>query len=204
MNGFVTHPSELDRALLPDEWPTHRCPPEFWEDLGRTLAKLGFLEDCLKRAYLAITATRKYDSVEEAQAAFDAWERDLVLSLDETLGHLAKRVVAALAGDERYPPAEINDIAEDLKCVSNWRNALCHGAWTDYDAQTRRATLRHWPRGAWDEQSERMISRDDLAKIGRSTVDLTVRVINAVTRRGIQFPGSTSPGAPVLSSEVPG
>ena len=84
-------------------------------------------------------------------------------------------------------------------------NALCHGAWTDYDEHTGRATLRYWPRGRWDEdaQSERLISRDDLAKIGRTTVDLTVHIVNAVTRQGIQFPGTTSPGKEVLAPKAP-
>ena len=196
---------EIDRDRLPSDWPTNRCPPEFWEDLGRTLAKFGFLEDCLKRAHLAITATRKYDSVEAAQAAFDAWERDLVRSMDETLGHLANRVIEALKADQRYSVVEVSTIGEDLECISNWRNALCHGAWTDYDVHTGRATLRYWPRGRWDEdeKSERLISRDDLAKIGRTTVDLTVHIVNAVTRQGIQFPGTTSPGKEVLAPEAP-
>ena len=182
---------EIDRHRLPREWPTHRCPPEFWEELGRTIAKLGFLEDCLKRAHLAITATKEYDSVEAAQAAFDAWEPALVRSMDETLGQLAQRFVEALEPDTRFTAGEVSEVDKDLNGISNWRNALCHGAWTDYDDHTGLATLRYWPRGRWDEddQSERLVCRDNLAQIGLTTVRITVRIVNLVTRHGIQFPG---------------
>ena len=188
----------IDRERLHSRWPTHACPPEFWEELGRTVAALGFLEDCLKRANLAITATREYNSTEEAQEAFSEWERDLERSLDETLGTLAARFVGALHEDDRFRANEVSEIAGSLKMVADWRNALCHGAWTDYDAGSGQATLRYWPRKGWREHSERPISRADLAKIGCDAVDITIRVINTVTKSGIQFPGASSPGTEVL------
>jgi hypothetical protein len=46
----------------------------------------------------------------------------------------------------------------------------------------------------WREHSERPISPADLKAIGRDAVDITFRVINAVTSNRIQFPGSESPG----------
>ena len=180
-------------------WPTHACPAEFWEELGRTIAKFGFLEDCLKRANLAITATRKYKSVEEATKAFRKWQRSLEKSLDESFGELSKRLVDALTEDDRFRKAYISEIEAKLRRAADWRNALCHGAWTDYDDKSGQATLRHWPQKGWREQSEQPISRADLAAIGDDAVDITCRVIEAVRSNGIQFPGSEGPGDPAWS-----
>ena len=184
------------RERMDPRWPTHACPAEFWEELGRTIAKFGFLEDCLKRANLAITATQKFKSVEEATEAFRKWQRSLEKSLDESLGELSKRLVDALTEDDRFREAYVSDLETKLRRVADWRNALCHGAWTDYDEKSGQATLRHWPRKGWREQSEQPISRADLAAIGDDAVDITCRVIEAVTSNGHQFPGSEGPGDP--------
>ena len=184
------------RERMDPRWPTHACPAEFWEELGRTIAKLGFLEDCLKRANLAITATQKFKSVEEATEAFRKWQRSLGKSLDESLGELSKRLVDALTEDDRFREAYVSELETKLRRVADWRNALCHGAWTDYDEKSGQATLRHWPRKGWREQSEQPISRADLAAIGDDAVDITCRVIEAVTSNGHQFPGSEGPGDP--------
>ena len=184
----------VDRQQMHRRFPTHLCPAEFWEELGRTIAAFGFLEDCLKRANLAITATRTYGSVDEAQKAFHQWETDLKRSLDETLGVLAERFVDALSDDDRFRQEYVSGLKEKLERVAQDRNALCHGAWTDYDAGTGSATLRHWPRKGWREHTERPMSREDLAAMGRDSVDIAIRVIDAVTSNGIRFPGSDSPG----------
>lgn len=190
----------VDREQMDPRWPTHSCPKEFWEELGRTIAKFAFLEDCLKRASLAITATRKYESVEEATDAFRSWQRSLEKSLDESLGELSKRLVDALSEDDRFRQEYVTKLETKLKRVADWRNALCHGAWVDYDDKNGQATLRHWPRKGWREQSEQPISRADLAAIGHDAVDITWRVIEAVTSNGIQFPGSEGPGEPAWPS----
>lgn len=189
----------VDTKRMDSHWPTHRCPAEFWEELGRTVAAFGFLEDSLQRANLAVTATREYGSVQEAEEAFKTWERELELSMDETLGTLVHRFVTALKDDERYSPREEGEIERRLQSVAWWRNALCHGAWTDYDSKSGHATLRYWPKKRWRDELDRPISRGDLARIRRSTVEVTVLIIDAVTTRGIQFPGSNSPGRSVLS-----
>ena len=188
---------EIDRERMPDEWPTHLIPTEFWEELGRTVGTLAFLEDCLKRANLAIAATRTYRTVEQAKEAFDALELDLETSLNETLGKLAKRMATAIKADTRYSADDVDTIEQGLKSVAEWRNVLCHGAWVGYDQDSGVATLRYWKKNEWRQRSSRCLSTTDLAKIRREAVDLTFRVIDLVTRQGIQFPGSTSPGKKV-------
>ena len=164
------------------------------------MTEIRFLEDSLQRTNLAITATREYRSVREAEEAFKTWERELELSMDETLGALTGRFVTALKDDERYSLKDEHEIERKLKRVARWRNALCHGAWTDYDTKTGYATLRYWPRKQWREP-DRPVSRDDLARIRRAAVEVTIMVIDAVTTRAIQFPGSDSPGTTMLRDQ---
>ena len=201
MSNAAIEGFSVDTTRMDSRWPTHACPAEFWEELGRTIAAFGFLEDSLQRANLAITATRKYRSVHEAEEAFKTWERELELSMDETLGVLARRFVTALKDDERYSLTDEHEIERKLKRVAWWRNALCHGAWTDYDSMSGYATLRYWPRKQWRDQGDRPLSRCDLARIRRAAVEVTILVIDAVTTRGIQFPGSDSPGRAVLPDQ---
>ncbi len=48
----------VDRDKLPPLFPTHRHSPQIWEQLGRTVATYGFLEEVLGKAIFAFTATR--------------------------------------------------------------------------------------------------------------------------------------------------
>ena len=139
-------------------------------------------------------ATRTYRTVEQAEKAFATWEEDLETSLNDPLGKLVERMATAIKADSRYSKDDIDAIEQGLKSVAEWRNALCHGAWVGYDPDSGVATLRYWKKKEWRQRSSRALSTTDLAKIRRKTVDLTFRVIDAVTRHGIQFPGSTSPG----------
>ena len=191
---------QIDRERMPAQWPTHRIPSEFWEELGRTLGTLSFLEDCLKRANLAITATRTYHSVEQAEAAFAAWEGDLEASLNEALGKLAQRLVTAIKADKRYSPNAAIAIEHGLKRIAESRNALFHGAWVGYDRDSNVATLRYWKKKEWRQNSSRCFSTSDLVRIRHEAVEITYDVIDAVTRQGIQFPGSTSPGKEILKA----
>lgn len=81
--------SLVDRDKLPTLFPTHLHSPQFWEQLGRTIATYGFLEEILGKAIFAFTATRKY-SAEEIDAAYQAWLPQLERALTDELGKLAE------------------------------------------------------------------------------------------------------------------
>ena len=68
-------PLVVDRARLPENWPTNRGSPAFWEELGRTVAALTHLEDVLARAHFGLTGSRAFANMDEAKAAFPEWER---------------------------------------------------------------------------------------------------------------------------------
>ena len=203
MSNQETQGFEIDRDRMPAEWPTYLFPPEFWEEIGRTIGTLAFLEDCLKRANLAITATQTYRTVEQAEEAFATWERDLATTLNETLTKLAKRITTVVKTDSRYSAGNVEKIEQGLKSVAEWRNVLCHGAWVDYDQESGIATLRYWNKNEWRQQSSRTLSITDLVRIRRRAVDLTFEVIDTVTRQGIRFPGSTSPGKDIHKAIIP-
>ena len=138
-------PDRVDRNKLPAEWPTHRGTPAFWEELGRTVAAFGFLEDTLARAYFALTATREYASIGEAEAAFPKWRTKLERSLTDTLASLTSKVGEAFENDDRVPADVGSDIVRRLHELAIWRNALCHGAWVRFDADGS-ACLRYFRR----------------------------------------------------------
>ena len=62
----------VDIKNLPPLFPTHRHSAMFWENLGRTIATFGFLEEVLSKAIFAFSATTRYPESEVA-AAFEKW-----------------------------------------------------------------------------------------------------------------------------------
>ena len=189
-------PDRVDRAKLPAEWPTHRGTPAFWEEPGRTVAASGFPEDTLARAYFALSATREYASIGEAEAAFPKWRTKLERSLTDTLASLTTKIGEAFENDERVPADVGSDIVRRLHELAVWRNALCHGAWARFDADGS-ACLRYFrrTRDASPEALDRSLSSEELADIRAGTVDVTIRLVDAAGCTGVRFPGTTWPSA---------
>jgi len=50
----------VDTKNLPPLFPTHRHSAMFWENLGRTIATFGFLEEVLGKAIFVFSATTQY------------------------------------------------------------------------------------------------------------------------------------------------
>src|SRR5262249_23127378 len=88
MNDEVKR-SIVDRDKLSSLFPTNPHSPQFWEQLGRTIATYGFLEEALGKAILAFTGTRDYRP-EEIDAAFQAWIPQLERALSDQLWNLAE------------------------------------------------------------------------------------------------------------------
>jgi hypothetical protein len=56
---------------LPTQFPSHLRDQRFWEELGRTIATFGFLEEVLAKAILLLRGTREYRE-DEIRAAYVA------------------------------------------------------------------------------------------------------------------------------------
>jgi len=111
----------IDRDSLPPMFPTHRNTPQFWEQLGRTIATYGFLEEVLGKAIFAFTATRRY-SPEEIDVAYQAWLPQLERALTDQLWNLAESYNKATKDNSETTTENIAELVEDIKKATVLRN----------------------------------------------------------------------------------
>ena len=187
-------PLVVDRAHLPENWPTNRGSSAFWEELGRTVAALTHLEDMLVRAYFGLTASRQYANMEEAKAAFPQWEKDLKASVTDSLYSLTSKLRKAFRDDDRIYDDVADGFLAQLDELRVWRNALCHGSWQGFEADGS-TSLRHFRIGTdGPELLDNLLNIEDIASIRTKTVAHTVDVVDIVSAVGVRFPGTKLPG----------
>lgn len=188
----------IARDQLPTHWPTHLHPPEFWEQLGRTIAAFGFLEETLGKAIFAITATAEYGK-EEVQKVLSKWPDQLERALTDTLFPLAEvygKVVRAHQGAS-FPSG--GALIDDIKEASELRNALCHGSWRAPDAEGK-SELYYFSRR--DGKFDQILDAASLRQLETRVVDMACTVIDSVTIMGWQFPGGAGPGKEIWSKST--
>ena len=187
-------PPMIDRDSLLKDWPTNPGEAAFWEELGRTVAAFTFLEDTLARAYFALTATRTFDDIDQAKAAFSEWEKDLKQALTDSLHALTSKIEKAFDDDDRVPRDIAAGILARLNELRVWRNAFSHGAWEHF-ATDGSAHIRHFRKGPnGPEQLEDRLTLETIFSIRAGTTELTVDIVNAVLAAGVSFPGTALPG----------
>jgi hypothetical protein len=180
----------MSRHDLPANFPTHQHPPEFWEQLGRTIATFGLLEEVLGKAIFAFSATTEYTE-EEAKKVLEKWQNQLEHALIDTLYPLAE-VYAKLVRvhqDLNFP--NLDDLIEDIKKAADWRNVLCHGSWHAPDGYGKTTPF------FFNKKLEKFDTPIDLAllkQVQAHLVDLITAVVSSVTHMGWQFPGGAGPG----------
>ena len=182
------------KDALPPDFPTHLHAPEFWDQLGRTVAAFGFLEETLGKAIFSLTGTREYAEHEIAEA-FAKWSVQLEKALSDPLGGLIDRYAKALRKHGKVALANPDDLVEDLRAAAHVRNVLCHGSWGPPDSAgkslpffvTSKMMVFDTPVDkAWLQQTRAHI------------VELICEIINSVTHMGWRFPGSLGPGVPIF------
>lgn len=187
---------QVDMDRLPCDFPTHRHPVVFWEQLGRTVATFGYLEEVLGRAIFALTATREY-SPHEIDKAYAKWLAQLEHAAYDPLGSLINEYASALKNHHKLAVANPKQLIEDLRAASSLRNVLCHGSWQLPDAEGRSL-----PRFV-DKRMNVFATPIDVAylqQIRDQVVSLSCAVVNTVSSLGLRFPGSTGPGRSILES----
>lgn len=184
----------VDRDRLPADFPTHRHSSDFWEELGRAVATFGFLEQILKKAIFALTATRSY-SLDQIEEAYCKWEKTLERTLVDTLGRLAKSYGNALRNHSQATAANFEVLIESLLRAADLRNVLCHGTW-----QSPSEDGRSLPLYVSNDLSVFETSMDVhyLRQIREGVVELACEIIDSVAGMGLQFPGAGGPGEPIL------
>ena len=183
----------VQREGLPADFPTHLHAPAFWEELGRTVATFGFLEETLGKAIFAFSGTREVDE-EDVERELEGWSTTLERALSDPLGGLIDLFGKTLRENKRATISNANELIGDLRKAAAVRNVLCHGSWRLPDASGASVPL------FVNKRMDVFVSRVDLAYLRQTrahVVDLVCSVIDTVTHMGYQFPGSRGPGTPI-------
>jgi hypothetical protein len=194
MNDDEVNRSIIDRDRLPPLFPTHGHSPQFWEQLGRSIATYGFLEEVLGKAIFAFTATRNY-SPDEIDAAYQAWLPQLERALTDQLWNLAESYGKATRDNPATTTKNVDDLVEDIKKATFIRNVLCHGSWRLPKANGASIPL------FVNRQKQVFDTGIDIAyleQVQAHVLELACSVIDTVTYMGWQFPGGAGPGKPIM------
>ena len=181
---------------LPDDWPTHSHNPEFWVELGRTIATYGFLEETLGKAIFALTATKEYSDDAVAEA-LEKWLPKLKGALSNTLGHLIDVYAKSVREHQSGKIENFDELEENLREAAQLRNVLCHGSWRRPDENG--ASVPFFV----NRQMEVFASAVDvpcLKQTRKAVVELICAVVNTVSHMGYQFPGTAGPGKQIWPS----
>jgi hypothetical protein len=179
-------PSYLDRSALPALFPTHTHTPQFWEQLGRTVATFGFLEEILGKAIFAFTGTRIYRE-DEIEDALKAWGPKLERALTDPLKQLADSYGTAVKENQNAKVENVDELIISIKDAADVRNILCHASWLPPDAEGK--SLPFFVNRK-NEEVETKMDIQDLRRIQDHAADLAYAVIDTVTQMGWKFPGS--------------
>ena len=189
----------IDRGGLPPLYPTNLQSAQFWEHLGRAVATFSFLEEVLKKAIFAFTATRRYASAEEVEAAYETWLLQLRQVFTDQLWNLAEKYGKAVRNNAGSTNPNIDTLVDEIKESAKLRNILCHGAWHRKPDEYGRSVPFFI-----DKNNKQLVTPIDivwLRNIQRHVAGLTCTVIDSVTHMGWQFPGSTGPGKPIWDKD---
>jgi hypothetical protein len=193
--GFV-----IDRAGLPADYPTHAHAADFWEQLGRTVATFGFLEEMLGKAIFALTATKEY-AEGEAEAAYDEWIETLEKALSDALGRLISLYEVAIKANQSVKYGGTEELISDLRAAAKIRNVICHGSWRKPDETGKSIPMFVTPKM---EVFDTPVDVEFLKQVRANTLDLVCSVMDSVTHMGWNFPGSESPGAVIYEPNSAG
>ncbi len=178
--------SVVDLGALPKQFPTHMHEGAFWESLGRAVATFGFLEEILGKAIFMFTATRPYE-----QQAYEKWIPKLKRALKDPLRGRIDAYGKAVRDHGSATIENLDELLTNLREVSEVRNVLCHGSWGLPNSSGASVPF-------FVDRQERVVDSamncQYIDQVQRHTVVLACKVINTVTHRGWQFPGSAGPG----------
>jgi hypothetical protein len=181
----------IDRDKLNPDFPTQFQSSELWEELGRTVASFGFLEEMLGKAIYALTGTKEFDPAGDPEA-FNDWIKTLEKALTGQLGALIDRYAQALRENNRTIENDYSNQIAELKAANGIRNALCHGSWGKPDEEGR--TVPKFVNRKL-EMFETAVDLNFFRQTRAALRHMICDVLDSVTSVGYQFPGSGSPGA---------
>ncbi|SHN54232.1 hypothetical protein [Desulfovibrio litoralis] len=189
----------VDRNLLPEYYPTHQQSSEFWEHLGRAVATFGFLEEVLKRAIFNLTGSKRVNKLnhdgikrneDEINIELVNWANKIEKDLTSQLYSLAEIFGKAhrnIPNKEGYNYSD--ELVQEIKKASEIRNVLCHGSWRPSDSLDKSLPL-YFKKKKGLEAFDTNIDIEWLKQAQKYTTELACKVMDSVTLRGIDFPGT--------------
>lgn len=175
----------IDRDKLPEHYPTHRHTSEFWEELGRTIATFGFLEEMLKKATFAFASITPC-SEEEYESKYKEFEKQLERIVS---GSLSKLIDEYSKTVRKLPDANTENLDElilNLRKGTEFRNILCHGSW---GLPNENGASIPFYVNSKNEKFNSPIDVEFLRKIRHCVVELICDVKDSITLMGWNFPG---------------
>ena len=181
---------KVNRAALPEKFPTNRHESAFWESLGRAVATFGFLEETLGKAIFSFTATKPY-SEEEIQQAYEKWQPQLENALKDQLWALTESYGKAVREHPNTTIENLDELLCQLKKAAKIRNVICHGSWRPPNISGASIPLFV---NRQMEKFETPIDINFLDQVQKNSTELICEVMDTVTQMGWQFPGSNMAG----------
>lgn len=195
-------PHLIDKAKLPPLFPTHQHDAAFWCSLGRAVATFGFLEQTLKKAILALTGTVPApEDPEEAAAAVQEWQDQLTRSIVSPLNALIDTFAKAAREHTEAHLQNLDKFADTMRSAARLRNLICHSSWAPPDDSG--ASAPFYVSGPTGQPAKHVVWEAPvtvawLDQLRAHAAELACEVMNSVTHMGYQFPGTDSPGRPVV------
>ena len=174
--------------LLPD-WPLSRDNPAFWEELGKTVAMFGGLEDTLTSACYGLMKppSPPTNLRPEQVPAHLEWYAKVEASRTDAMRVATDRFVKLLKDDRRVPHMVRDELRAQLEELRRWRNALCHGAWHGFSGAGAGVLSHYYMEDKRPVRFPPMVALNDLAALRVRIVDTIVRVTEAASVAGAGF-----------------
>ena len=117
-----------------EETPLHTPTGPLWEEIGRTVATFGMLEDLLPRALYIITGHQPVGEAEDVKRQVEEWRAELTRNMSDTLGGLAHSLEAAWKQRDGELNPENADTVKEIKALAKVRNRVCHATYQHFVA----------------------------------------------------------------------
>lgn len=180
----------IDRDKLNVDFPTQCHESGFWEELGRTVAAFGCIEEMLGKAIFALTGAKEFDPEGDPEA-FNEWIKTLEKALTDQLEGLIISYEKALTENQRTKGNDYSTQIAELRQAKDIRNALCHGSWDKPDNQGRSVPkFVNRKLMIFETPVDVKFLRQTRSALRHVICD----ILDSVTSVGYQFPGSGSPG----------
>ena len=179
----------INTDILPQDWPLSKGNPAFWEELGKTVAAFGYLEDTLGQTCYTLAGTPERETMarDEGIEAFSKWFEELDASLTDGMHTLTRKLDEILEEDRRIPHAVRTDLVKQLDELRPWRNALCHGAWFGFSGNGSGVLNHYYMSKGIPVNFPPMVSVGDLAEVRARAVNATIRLVETASMAGAGF-----------------